>query len=107
MTILERMARALETRARECGAFNYIKASYLTIDGKEPHPRAETFALADIHEAARAARDAMVQGLTDWDLHELRQHRPTFEKERGDMKAMNDYTRAALVAATEVEDGRT
>ena len=56
-------------------------------------------------EAARACWAAMVEAIGDADLFELRQHRPTFEQERGDMKAMNDYTRAVLVAATEVDDG--
>jgi len=55
-------------------------------------------------EAARACWAAMVEAISDADLFELRQHRPTFEQERGDMKAMNDYTRAVLVAATEVDD---
>jgi len=110
MTIIEKMARALETRARKCGAFNYIKASYLTIDGKGPHPRAETFALADIHEAARAARDAMVDGLTDEQMYELS---PLWNPYNATAFVLGDYcrtehikrTRAALVAATEVDDG--
>ena len=100
MTILEQMARALETRARKCGAFNYIKASYLTIDGEEPHPRAEAFALADIHEAARAARDALVEGLTDEQLNEL-----TDTVEGTTYMWCPESARAYLVAATEVEDG--
>jgi len=100
MTIIEMMARALETRARKCGAFNYIKASYLTIDGKGPHPRAETFALADIHEAARAARDAMVEGLTDEQLYTV------YKATKGVQEPTSfclGGIRAALVAATEVD----
>jgi len=106
MTILEKMARALETRARKCGAFNYIKASYLTIDGKGPHPRAETFALADIREAARAARDAMVEGLTDEHLNKCDEAGHCAAIEDLDRDAMYfDAFRAALIEATEVEDG--
>ena len=103
MTILERMARALETRARECGAFNYIKASYLTIDGKEPHPRAETFALADIHEAARAARDALVEGLTDEQVYALSRVNDPFDCEHQWHLRIVRENRAALIEATEVD----
>ena len=103
MTILEKMAKALETRARKCGAFNYIKASYLTIDGKEPHPRAEAFALADIRDAARAARDALVEGLTDEQC--LCAVQLAFMAGVGSSDAASaNALRAALIEATEVDD---
>ena len=102
MTILEQMARALETRARKCGAFNYIKASYLTIDGEEPHPRAEAFALADIRDAARAARDALVEGLTDERVEEVCETAKNIARYTD--RLFVDEFRAALKAATEVDD---